>query len=107
MRKKTIPTKYHLFIDLIAYGKESVRQDCREFAGNFHIRFVNYFVQAQYVRNGREKKIKLVGVESGRIISLFSIKNGGIKWKNSSGLQSDRTVTLFGIDCCGGRKGND
>lgn len=52
---KKIPTKYHLFIDLIAYGKESVRQDCREFAGNFHIRFVNYFVQAQYVRNVREK----------------------------------------------------
>lgn len=48
--------KYHLFIDLIAYGKESVRQDCREFAGNFHIRFVNYFVQAQYVRNVREKQ---------------------------------------------------
>jgi hypothetical protein len=54
---KKIPTKYHLFIDLIAYGKESVRQDCKGFVGNFHASFVNYFDRAQYVRIITEKNI--------------------------------------------------
>lgn len=51
-----------------------------EFSGNFHMKFVNYFVGVQYVRNTSEK-IKLVERESGRIISLLSvsvIKDGGI-----------------------------
>lgn len=77
---KKIPTKYHLFIELIAYGKESVRQEYKTFAGNLHVRLVNYFFRVQHVRNVSEK-IKLLERESGRIISILSvslIKDGSI-----------------------------
>lgn len=49
-----------------------------EFAGNFPVRFVNYFVQVQYVRNVSEK-IKLVeGEWKDYFLSVSLIQDGGI-----------------------------